>query len=385
MRHESVLASGVAEKIGEPLGNLTHEISNASAAGESKKTVFKGKIDNHQKAFVQIADLLVNPEDGVINDKSAVAAVGHRVVHGGEAFHSTTLIDDDVMAAIEENIPLAPLHNPPNLTGIQVARSIFPDAAQVAVFDTAFHQTLPAKAFMYPLPFWLYQKERVRRYGFHGTSHHYVAEKCANYLKRSLFSLNLITVHLGNGASIAAIKKGRCVDTSMGMTPLEGLVMGTRCGDIDPAIPFFLANHLKMSFKDIDRLLNKKSGLLGLCGTNDMREVIEKKQAGDEKAALALEVYCYRIKKYVGAYIAALGNLDALVFTAGIGENSPDVRMLACEGLDGLGIAMDPRKNETFITRSTEVNSSASKVKVLVIPTDEELKIAQETQKIITP
>jgi acetate kinase len=344
MKQEKVLASGIAEKIGEATSILTHKIIKAK--GESLKKVKEERIADHREGLTQIVDLLVDKEYGVIQDKSEIAAVGHRVVHGGETFQSSTIIDEHVITAIKENIPLAPLHNPPNLIGIEVAKSIFPNSLQVAVFDTAFHQTIPQKAFLYALPYGLYKKERIRRYGFHGTSHSYVAERGAEYLGQPLNSLNLITIHLGNGASMAALKNGKCVDTTMGMTPLEGLVMGTRSGDIDPAIPFFLANHLKMSLKEIDNLLNKDSGLKGICGTNDMREVIQKKDRGDKRAKIALEIYCYRIKKYIGAYYAALESLDGIIFTAGIGENSPEVRTLCCEGLSKLGIEIDPEKNQ---------------------------------------
>jgi acetate kinase len=287
------------------------------------------------------------------------------------------------MAAIRETSPLAPLHNPPNLTGIEVSRALFPDAPQVAVFDTAFHQTIPMKAFLYAVPFELYRKDRVRRYGFHGTSHAYVAERAADYLGRPPDDINLITIHLGNGASMAALKKGKSIDTTMGMTPLAGLVMGTRSGDVDPALPFFLADHLGMSLKEIDTLLNKESGLRGLCGANDMREVIEKNNAGDERAHSALEVYTYRIKKYIGAYYAALGSLDAIVFTAGIGENSPEIRELSCQGLKKLGIEIDAVKNRTADKGEREISTPESAVKILVIPTNEELRIAQETMKVL--
>lgn len=381
MDHHKVLASGGVEKIGETSGSLTHEVivEDGENLIKKKESVFS----DHHEGFNRIVDLLVDPDHGIIRDKSEISAVGHRVVHGGETFQSPTIIDNRVMAAIKENIPLAPLHNPPNLTGVEVARSIFPDSPQVAVFDTAFHHTIPPKAFMYALPYELYKRDKVRRYGFHGTSHSYVAERCADYLGRPLMELNLITIHLGNGASMAALKNGKCIDTTMGMTPLEGLVMGTRSGDIDPALPFFLADHLKMSLNEIDRLLNKDSGLKGICGTNDMREVMEKKDAGDERAELALEVYVYRIKKYIGAYFAVLGNLDGMIFTAGIGENAPEIRMLCCEGLDKMGIKIDPERNNKKAKGILEINSPDSEVRILVVPTNEELKIAQETKKVI--
>ncbi len=266
---------------------------------------------------------------------------------------------------------------------IEVARAIFPQAVQVAVFDTAFHHTISEKAYMYAIPYELYEKHGIRRYGFHGTSHSFVAEKAAEYLEKPLNELKLITIHLGNGASMAAIKHGKCIDTSMGMTPLEGLVMGTRSGDIDPALPFYIAEQLSMSFPEIDRLLNKESGLKGLCGTNDMRKVVEMCKKGDRKAALALEVYCYRIKKYLGAYIAVLGGLDAIIFTAGIGENSADVRSGVCRGLEHLGIFLDDDRNRDSSERIRGISAKKSWVKVLVVPTNEELKIATETLRAL--
>jgi len=381
MDHSTVLASGIAEKIGEEAGILTHR--KISTGGTFSKKREKGLIADHQAGLKRIVELLVDPEHGVIREKSEIAAVGHRVVHGGEAFHSTSIIDDKVIEAIKQNAHLAPLHNPANLMGIEVAKTIFPDAVQVAVFDTAFHQTIPIKAFLYAIPFEMYEKERIRRYGFHGTSHAYVAESAALFLGLPLEKLNLITIHLGNGASMAALENGKCVDTSMGMTPLAGLIMGTRSGDVDPALPFFLADHLGMSVKDIDRLLNEESGLKGICGTNDMRDVIEKKNAGDERAKIALELYCYRVKKYIGAYFAALGSLDALIFTAGIGENSPEIRALCCDGLAGLGIEIDHGKNYSDADGIREISIPEAAVKVLVVPTNEELKIARETRRAV--
>lgn len=381
MNLPKILASGLAEKIGEETGILTHK--KLLIDGEDLKKVEEGKIADHYAGLNRIVDLLVDEKYGVIQKPSEISAVGHRVVHGGESFHSTTIIDEKVIAAIRENIPLAPLHNPPNLMGIEVASSIFPDSTQVAVFDTAFHQTMPMRASLYAIPFELYEKERIRRYGFHGTSHAYVAERAADYLGRPLEKLNLITIHLGNGASMAAIQNGKCIDTTMGITPLAGLVMGTRSGDIDPSLPFFLANHLGMSIGDVDTLLNKESGLKGICGSNDMREVIEKENAGDERARIALEIYTYRIKKYIGAYFAALESLDALIFTAGVGENSPYIRELCCQGLHNLGIEIDTNKNDQPGNDIKEIGLQNNKTKVLVVPTNEELKIAQETLRVI--
>ncbi|OEU52235.1 MAG: acetate kinase [Desulfobacterales bacterium S3730MH5] len=379
--HHRVLAGGLAEKIGEESSVLTHE--RALANGESIKKVEKRLIADHHEGLNRIVDLLVDPEHGVITDKTEVSAVGHRVVHGGETFHSTTIIDEKVIAAIKENIPLAPLHNPPNLTGIEVAGSIFPDAPQVAVFDTAFHQTIPSHAFLYAIPYEMYERYKVRRYGFHGTSHAYVSEQAAEYLGRPLTELNLITLHIGNGASMAAIRNGKSVDTTMGMTPLAGLVMGTRSGDLDPALPFFMGDNIGMSLQEIDGLFNKESGLKGLCGTNDMREVIENMEKGDKRAAVALDVYAYRIKKYIGAYFAALGSVDAIIFTAGVGEHAPLIREKSCEGLSRLGIEIDTKKNAAPGSGTREINTPNSEVKVLVIPTNEELKIARETKKAI--
>ena len=381
MENQVVLCSGVVEKIGEDHGSLVHKIYTEN--GNSITKEYEGQISDHQTGFKHIVDYLINEEFGVIKDRSEISAVGHRVVHGGETFKAPTVINEEVIEAITRNIPLAPLHNPSNLTGIEVAISVFPESKQIAVFDTAFHQSIPPYAFMYALPYDLYEKARVRRYGFHGTSHAYVSGKCAEYLNRPLDQLNMITIHLGNGASIAALKNGQCVDTSMGMTPLEGLVMGTRTGDVDPALPFYLANYLHMSLKEIDTLLNKESGLKGICGTNDMREVFEKKDKGDKRAKLALDIYTYRIKKYIGSYYAALGRLDAIVFTAGIGEHSPDVRKISCEGLENMGIIIDVKRNNSYKKGIGEISTADSRIKVLVVPTNEELRIAQETKKII--
>jgi len=379
---DKVIASGIVEKIGEDISFVTYKRILPGGSGFEENTE-ECSIGDHAKGMNRIVDLLVDSTHGSIKDKKEISAIGHRVVHGGEAFHSPTIIDEEVIKAIERNIPLAPLHNPSNLVGIEVAELTFPDIPQVAVFDTAFHQTMPMKAFLYALPLEMYKKNGIRRYGFHGTSHSYVAEKAAEYMGRPLNELNLITIHLGNGASMAAIKEGECVDTTMGMTPLAGLVMGTRSGDIDPALPFFMAERFRLSLKDIDTLLNKDSGLKGLCGTNDMREVIDQKDAGDEDSKIALDVYAYRIKKYIGSYFAALGNLDAVIFTAGIGENVPYIRELCCGGLDGLGIEIDLERNNKNGNGIREINSAGSKSKILIIPTDEELKIAQETKKII--
>ena len=290
------MASGILEKIGETKGRLTHYA--VSKTGKREKIIKEGEVEGHQEGLNQIVTLLLDKELGVINDISEIDAVGHRVVHGGESFRAPMIINNDVINVIKENIPLAPLHNPHNLTGIEIAGSIFTKAYQVAVFDTAFHHSIPAKAYLYALPIEFYNENKVRRYGFHGTSHSYVSEKCATYMKKSLQKLNMITIHLGNGASMAAIKNGKSVDTTMGMTPLEGLVMGTRSGDIDPSIAMFLAENRNMSIREIDNVLNQSSGLKGLCGSNDMRDVLQRRNEDDDLAKTAFDVYTYRIKKY---------------------------------------------------------------------------------------
>ncbi len=375
------MSSGVVEKIGEKTSLLTHRVFDDD--GTARERAKKGRVADHREGMEMIVELLVDPEAGAIGDKNEITAIGHRVVHGGETFRQPAVIDDAVIAAIREKIPLAPLHNPPNLTGIAIAREIFPAAPQVAVFDTAFHQTLPMEAFLYAVPLELYEQHGVRRYGFHGTSHAYVAGQAAEQLGKPIEELNLVTIHLGNGASMAAVRGGKCVDTSMGLTPLAGLVMGTRSGDVDPALPFFLADHLGMSLRQIDDLLNRESGMKGLCGLIDMREILAQRAAGDRRAKLAVDVYTYRVKKYIGAFLAVLGKLDALVFTAGVGENSPEIRALCCRGLEELGIAVDAGRNDLAGGEAGDVASPASRVRILVIPTNEELKIAQETKMIV--
>jgi len=382
MDRDSAIVIGLVEKIGEKNSILTHKTIDQN--GDGKKKVETGHIADHAKGLARIVELLTDPEYGVIRDKSEITAVGHRVVHGGEQFQSSTVINEKVLNAVKDNIPLAPLHNPPNLTGIEVAKTIFPDAPQVAVFDTAFHQSIPQKAYLYALPYDLYLKNRVRRYGFHGTSHAYVTVEASKFMGISGDKVDLITIHLGNGASMTAVKNGRSLDTSMGLTPLEGLVMGTRSGDVDPALPFFLARNLDMGLKDIDRLLNKESGIKGLCGINDMREVEDRAQAGDERAKTALDVYTYRFKKYIGAYYAALGRLDAIVFTAGIGESSPLIRSMCCEDLQELGIKIDEGKNQERRKDERDISASDSRIRILVIPTNEEKRIARETKRVIT-
>ena len=376
------LASGLVEKIGEPASRIKH--SAIAIPQSTTRTLDDLQIPDHRTGLAHMEALLLDNEIGVITSPQEITAVGHRVVHGGERFSQPTMITPEVMETIESLIPLAPLHNPANLTGIQVAQELFPQATQVAVFDTAFHQTMPAAAFRYAVPNELYEAHGVRVYGFHGTSHLYVTKQAVAHLGKAAAESNLITAHLGNGCSITAVQGGQSIDTSMGFSPLAGLIMGTRSGDVDPALPYFLGTALDMSFADVDRLLNKQSGMLGLTGQNDLREIEERQLNGDPQAQLALEMYAYRIKKYIGAYIAALGTLDALVFTAGVGEKSDIVRGLVCSGLEGLGIQLDPHKNERGATGYvTEIQAPASAVKILIIPTNEELEIANQTKDVI--
>jgi acetate kinase len=371
----SVLSSGLLERIGESESQHTHRIYGAS--GAVKEIVRRGKVANHEEGFRFIMSM--PSESPVIKGPEEILGIGHRVVHGGEAFREPVLIDENVMETIRDLIPLAPLHNPANLLGIEAVWRVFPQVTQVAVFDTAFHQSMPAHAFMYALPYSLYALHRVRRYGFHGTSHLWVAKKAAAHLEKPLSSLNLITLHLGNGASAAAIRQGQSVDTSMGMTPLEGFVMGTRSGDLDPAIPFYLTRVTRLVYPELEALLNKGSGLKGICGANDMREILQMEKRGDPQARLALDLYCYRIKKYVGAYMAVLGRVDAIVFTGGIGENAALIRRQCCEGLDALGITVDDTKNERSYDEVMEIQRDDASVKVLAVRTNEEREIALQT------
>jgi acetate kinase len=381
MEDMSVMVSGLAERIGEPGGKLTH---NTLPDTEAESTIVREEpISEHKDGMLMIIDLLTDKEHGVVNDASEILAVGHRVVHGGERFHAPALIDHEVIKAIEESIPLAPLHNPANLMGIGVAQTLMPRAQQVAVFDTAFHQTMPPHAFHYSLPYEYYKELGVRRYGFHGTSHKYVAKEAAKLMGRPLDELNLMTIHLGSGASTCAIEKGRSVDTSMGMTPVAGIIMGTRSGNIDPGIIFYLAKNKGMTIEDLDYVLTHESGLKGICGLNDMRDIHKKAAKGDMRAQLALDMFVYRIKKYIGNYLAILGRLDGIVFTAGIGEHDVEIRERCCEKLERLGIALDPEKNKLEHEGPLQINNPESLVALLVIPTNEELEIAQQTKELL--
>ncbi len=381
MKTETVLATGLVERIGEDIGRLKNTFLPGSAT--AREIVIEQSIPDHYSGMMLVINLLTDTDKGIIKDASEITAIGHRVVHGGEDFRESTRITPKVIEAIQRNIPLAPLHNPANLDGIRVAMEIFPTVFQVAVFDTAFHQTMPPHAFMYALPYTLYEQDRVRRYGFHGTSHRFVAGACAHLLGKPLDACNLITVHLGNGCSITAVENGRSIDTSLGMTPLEGLVMGTRCGDLDPAIHLFLKQNKGMELEAIDQMLNKESGLKGLCGMNDMRDIHQAIADGNKQAATALDVATYRNRKYIGAYMAVLGRVDGIVFTAGIGENDDIVRAESLKGLEVFGVRLDVQKNSARSKEARCISTPESSVKVFVIPTNEELAIAREVANVL--
>ena len=372
-----VMAKGLCERIGI-YGKLTHQ---------GKKVDEKYKADiampTHSDAIKAVINVLLDKEWGVISDMSEIDAVGHRVVHGGEYFADSVLITDKVIKAIEACIPLAPLHNPPNLIGINACREVMGDVPMVAVFDTAFHQTMPPKSYMYAIPYEYYQKYKIRRYGFHGTSHKYVSHQAAEMLGRPLESLKLITCHLGNGSSIAAIDCGKSVDTSMGFTPIDGLPMGTRCGNIDPSIIEFLTVHENMSAAEVINILNKKSGMLGISGvSSDFRDLDAAIAEGNNRAVLAKDMFNLSVKKIIGSYIAEMGGVDAIIFTAGVGENDRSVRWDVCEHMEYLGVKIDPEKNK-YRGRQMDISIDYARVRVLVIPTNEELVIAQDTERLV--
>lgn len=374
----TVLAKGLLEKIGLSDSFFTHEPSGKEAVS------FPVEAKDHFSGLEVVTSALTHPEYGVVKDLKEIDAVGHRVVHGGERFSNSVLITAEVMAVVEECAELAPLHNPANIMGIRACKRLMPDTPQVAVFDTAFHQTIPRYIFLYGLPYEYYTKYKLRRYGFHGTSHKYVAQKAAEMLDRPLKELKLITCHLGNGSSVTAVQNGYSLDTSMGFTPLEGLMMGTRTGDIDPAIALFLMEREGLSTQEVNDLFNKKSGFLGLSGlSNDVRDLRAAAVQGHERAKIALEVYPYRVKKRIGSYMAAMGGVDAIVFTAGIGENDPQMRADICAGLEFLGVDIDLQKNEATRGKAGDISTGAAKVRVLVIPTNEELMIARETKGVV--
>ena len=376
MDNEQVLAEGRVERVGQENATITHQ-----AKGKEKisKTM---PILEHTVAISETLNLLVHPEHGVIDDLSAIDAVGHRVVHGGESFSESVLVKSDTKEILDSLAELAPLHNPANVMGIRAAEKLMPQTPQVAVFDTAFHSTIPAHAYLYAIPYSLYQKHKVRRYGFHGTSHLYVSHKAAEMIGRDIKELRIVSCHLGNGASITAVLGGKPVDTSMGFTPLEGLMMGTRSGDIDPGAIFYLMKTYDLNLHGIDSLLNKHSGLYGIAGVSDMRDIEKGIAEGERLAQVAFDMYEYRIRKYIGAYIAAMGGIDALVFTAGIGENTPSLRTKLCQNLSYLGIELDEELNQKR-GEPLEISTQGSKVKVFVIPTDEELVIARDTAAVV--
>ena len=375
--NEKVLAKGLCERIGIDNSFLKHTDT------EGNSTVIEKDMYNHKIAIQMVIEALVDSEIGVIGDMAEIAAVGHRVVHGGEKFHDSVLIDDDVIKAIEECIDLAPLHNPANITGIQACKEVMPNKPMVAVFDTAFHQTVPKHAFLYALRYEAYMKYGIRKYGFHGTSHKYVANRASELLGKPIKDTKIITCHLGNGASICAIKNGKSIDTSMGFTPLDGLAMGTRCGRLDPAVIPFLMEKENMDIKEINDYLNKKSGVFGVSGiSSDFRDILSAAEKGNERAKLAIDLFSYRVKKYIGSYLAVLNGADCIVFTAGIGEWNKTVRRLSLLGLDGLGVVIDEVKNE-IIGVETTISADDSKTKIFVIPTNEELAIARECYEIV--
>lgn len=378
MRQEKLIAKGLVQRIGSEKSSLTHKVP-----GKEDKVVKKHILD-HAGAIRTLIDVLTDPQEGAVKDAEDIVAVGHRVVHGGEAFSESVPVSQTVLDTIYANVSLAPLHNPPNIKGIEACMNVMPNSLQVAVFDTAFHQSIEPRAFLYALPYDLYKRYGIRRYGFHGTSHRFVSQKASSeYLKEiPLEEQKIVTCHLGNGASIAAVKGGRSVDTSMGLTPLEGLIMGTRCGDVDPAAILYIMDKQGLTLTDIDALMNKRSGLYGISGvSNDMREVQEKREKGVARCALAVEIFCYRIKKYVMSYAGAMGGLDAVVFTGGIGENATVIRRESLKDLDFAGITIDEDINAKT-TGEGAIHSQDSTVKVLVIPTNEELVIARDAKEV---
>ncbi len=378
MTNKKCLAKGNVQKIGLIGTYVEHENEN-----EVKIRIDK-PVPDHQRGIEEILKLIINPEFGALANYDEINAIGHRVVHRGETFSDPVLIDDDVIKTIETLSDLAPLHNPQNLKGITSAQQILPKIPQVAVFDTAFHQTIPAYSYMYPLPYSVYVKDKVRRYGFHGTSHFFVSGKAYEDYGIDRDNSKLITCHLGNGASIAAILNGSSVDTSMGMTPVEGLMMGTRVGDIDAGALIHIMTTEEMSLTEMNNLINKQSGLLGISGiSSDMREILSAKAKGGDRAALAYDMFIYRIRKYIGSYAAVMNGVDAIIFTGGIGENAPDVRRDICKGFDYLGLKFDEEKNDELRGKQELLSAKDSKVKVIVIPTNEELVIAEETFRMV--
>ncbi|MEO6730658.1 MAG: acetate kinase [Ferruginibacter sp.] len=378
MPGKTIICSGVVERIGLADSIIVHKTFTGS---KEQIVTEKLEIVDHAAGLQEVARLLTDKKIGVIDDPSDIEAVGHRVVHGGESFAATVIITEEVKKEIKKLFPLAPLHNPPNYLGIEVAESIFTKARQVAVFDTAFHHTLPPMAYRFAIPGEFYHTHAIRAYGFHGTSHKYVSAQAIKYLNRP--ASKIITIHLGNGCSIAAIQNGSCIDTSMGLGPMNGLIMGTRCGDIDQSVIFHMVSQLGYDIEQVNTILNKKSGMLGLTGFSDMRDIKKEIENGNQEATLAYEMYAYRIRKYIGSYTAVLNGLDAIVFTGGVGENDALTRKLVVSNLEYLGIIADEEKNELRINGLHEINTTESKVKILVVPTNEELEIASQCYQLL--
>jgi len=382
MKKQEMVAHGEVERIGLSETRLHYQ---RTAGGSLSREV---RVSDTREAIGRITSLLTDREHGVIGSRDVISAIGHRVVHGGEKISQPVRINDAVKEVIRECFVMAPLHNPPNLKGIEACEAHFPGVPQVAVFDTAFHTTIPEHAFLYGLPYRFYREDRIRRYGFHGTSHQYVSEKAAELLDTPPSGLRMVSCHLGNGCSITAVDRGKSIDTSMGFTPLEGLIMGTRCGDLDPAVVLYLMERQGLGPGEVDEILNRKSGLLGLAGvgSSDLRDILSAGEKGNPQAETAVRAFVYRIQRYIGAYWAVLGGLDAIIFTAGIGEHSAPIRKLVCEGLggpEGPGVVLDPKKNETADGKSCEIQGRESRVRVLVIPTDEERAIARQTLQVL--
>ena len=382
MDNHVVMCSGLVERIGEEMGRMVHK--KAPDTDEEKKYTTERPFASHGDGLKAVVAAITDPEKGVIASVDDVHAIGHRVVLGGEEIKDSVVITPEIKDIIRKYIPLSPLHNPAGLAGIEDAEKIFPGVPNIGVFDTEFHQSMPEKAYIFPLPYSAYTDYRIRRYGFHGTSHRYVTKQAAKLLGIPKDEVNLITCHLGNGCSMAAVKNGKSVDTTMGTTPLDGLMMGTRCGEIDPAIVPLLVKVMNKTPAEIDTLMNKQSGLKGICGMSDMRDIHAACDKGDKLAQLALDMFVYRIRKYIGAYAAVLGRVDGIVFTAGIGENDPVVRSMVCEDMGFFGIAIDPEKNAKRSGDPRDISAEGARVPVLVIPTNEELEIAQTTARIVT-
>ncbi|HTM92975.1 MAG TPA: acetate kinase [Flavisolibacter sp.] len=378
MPNEQPICTGLVERIGLENSVITHKLFL-----KEEEKIIRRQLDlnDHEASLKEVVELLTDPQIGVIHNPEEIDAVGHRVVHGGESFASTTVITSEVKAEIKKLFSLAPLHNPANYLGIEVAEKIFTKAKQVAVFDTAFHQTMPEKAFRYAIPQHFYRDNGIRAYGFHGTSHKYVTEKTLEYLNNP--SAKIITIHLGNGCSMTAVNAGESVDTSMGFGPVCGLIMGTRSGDVDPFIIFHLVNQLGYSLDQVNNMLNKQSGMLGLTGFSDMRDISKAIAEGSDEAELAYEMYAYRIKKYIGSYIAVLNGVDAIVFTGGVGENDMNVRRMVCRDMDYLGIQLDEEKNKVRSGNIREINTGNSRAKILIVPTNEELEIVKQCYELL--